>query len=160
MTENTILGLLTRSQWPTAVAFRRSALEAAGVEVVPTFRTPHVTLAATMLAELVDRLVNCGIAWWSTPTMKRRSDRWRPDERHDNRPHAGPQLRGRHWAPLGFVDEAQDPSRIGEGAWIIVGSGTARAVAQVADIDGEIVHVRPLPGPVSRYRHLLGPGAA
>lgn len=46
-------------QWPTAVVFRRSALEAAGVEVVPTFRTPHVTLAATVLADLVDRLVNC-----------------------------------------------------------------------------------------------------
>lgn len=29
--------------------------------------------------------------------------------------------------PWGFVDEATDPSRIREGAWIIVGSGTARA---------------------------------
>lgn len=58
--------------------------------------------------------------------------------------------------PWGFVDEAEDVSRIREGAWIVVGSGTARAVAQVADIDGDIVHVRPLPGPVSRHRHLLG----
>ncbi|HVE26158.1 MAG TPA: hypothetical protein VNC22_12170 [Sporichthya sp.] len=58
--------------------------------------------------------------------------------------------------PWGFVDEAVDPSRIREGCWIVVGSGTARAVAQIADIDGEIVHVRPLPGPVSRRRHLLG----
>jgi hypothetical protein len=58
--------------------------------------------------------------------------------------------------PWGFVDEAAEPSLILEGAWIVVGSGTARAVAQVADIDGEIVHVRPLPGPVSRHRHLLG----
>jgi hypothetical protein len=58
--------------------------------------------------------------------------------------------------PWGFVDDAEDASRIREGAWIVVGSGTARAVAQVADIDGEIVHVRPLPGPVSRHRHLLG----
>jgi hypothetical protein len=57
--------------------------------------------------------------------------------------------------PWGFVDEASDPSRIREGAWIVVGSGTARAVAQVADVDGEIIHVRPLPGPVSRHRHLL-----
>jgi hypothetical protein len=39
------------------------------------------------------------------------------------------------------VDEASDRSRIREGAWIVVGSGTARAVAQVADIEGEIVHV-------------------
>lgn len=58
--------------------------------------------------------------------------------------------------PWSFVDEAPDRSRIREGAWIIVGSGTARAVAQVADIDGDIVHVRPLLGPVSRHRHLLG----
>ena len=57
--------------------------------------------------------------------------------------------------PWGFVEEAQGPSRIREGAWIIAGSGRARAVAQVADNDGEIVHVRPLPGPVSRHRHLL-----
>ena len=62
--------------------------------------------------------------------------------------------------PWGFVDEATDPSRIHEGAWIVIGSGTARAVAQVADIDGEIVHVRPVPGPVCRHRHLLGPDVA
>jgi hypothetical protein len=57
--------------------------------------------------------------------------------------------------PWGFLDEASDPSRIREGAWIVVGSVAANAVAQVADIDGEIVHVRPLPGPVTRHRHLL-----
>ena len=54
--------------------------------------------------------------------------------------------------PWGFVDEASNPTRIRDGSWIVVGSGTARAVAQVADI----VHVRPLLGPVSRHRHLLG----
>jgi hypothetical protein len=58
--------------------------------------------------------------------------------------------------PWAFLDEARDPSTITEGAWIVVGSGSARAVAQVADIEGDIVHVRPLPGPVSRHRHLLG----
>ncbi len=57
--------------------------------------------------------------------------------------------------PWAFVDEAADPSRIYEGAWILVGSGSAHAVAQVADIDDDIVHVRPLPGPVSRYEHLI-----
>ena len=58
--------------------------------------------------------------------------------------------------PWGFRDDARDPTVIKEGAWIVVGSGTARAVAQVADIDGDVVHVRPLPGPISRHRHLLG----
>ena len=43
--------------------------------------------------------------------------------------------------PEGFIDEATDPSRIRVGAGIVVRSGTARAVAQVADTDGEIVHV-------------------
>lgn len=62
--------------------------------------------------------------------------------------------------PWGFVDEASDRGRIREGAWIVVGSAAAQAVAQVADIDGDIVHVRPLPGPVSRHRHLLGDGVA
>ncbi len=58
--------------------------------------------------------------------------------------------------PWGFLDEAADPSRIHEGAWIVVGSAAAQAVAQVVDIDGGIVHVRPLPGPVGRHRELLG----
>ena len=31
--------------------------------------------------------------------------------------------------PWGFVDEASNPTRIREGSWIAVGSGTARAVA-------------------------------
>jgi len=60
---------------------------------------------------------------------------------------------GLPWASL---DEARDPASITPGAWILVGSGTARAGAQVADVDGDIVHVRPLPGSVSRHHHLLG----
>lgn len=58
--------------------------------------------------------------------------------------------------PWAFLDEARDPLLIREGAWIIVGPGEVRAVAQVADVDGDIAHVRPLPGPVSRHQHLLG----
>jgi hypothetical protein len=46
-------------QWATAAVFTRAALQGIGIEVVPTFRTPHVTLAHTELAELVDRLVTC-----------------------------------------------------------------------------------------------------
>jgi len=57
--------------------------------------------------------------------------------------------------PWAFLDEARDRAQIVEGAWVLVGSGRARAVAQVADIDGEIVHVRPLSGSVSRFWHLL-----
>ena len=62
--------------------------------------------------------------------------------------------------PWAFLDAAADTSRIVPGYHIIVGSGRVRAVATVVDIDDEIVHVRPLPGPVSRHRHLLGGQAA
>jgi hypothetical protein len=48
--------------------------------------------------------------------------------------------------PWAFLDAAPDPSCIVPG--------------QHVDIDGDIVHVRPLPGPVARHRHLLGGRAA
>ena len=57
--------------------------------------------------------------------------------------------------PWAFLSDARDPSLIREGTWIVVGSGNARAVAQVAQIEGDLVWVRPLPGPVSRYERLL-----
>jgi hypothetical protein len=57
--------------------------------------------------------------------------------------------------PWSFVDEARDPSLMVEGAWLVVGEGAARAVAQVVEVDGNIVRVRPLPGPIERHRHLL-----
>lgn len=57
--------------------------------------------------------------------------------------------------PWAFLRDARDASIVREGAWLVVGSGTTRAVAQVAQIEGDLVWVRPLPGPVSQYRHLL-----
>lgn len=45
--------------WARVLVFRRSALEDSGVEIVPTFRTPHVTIAHTELRELVRRLREC-----------------------------------------------------------------------------------------------------
>jgi len=57
--------------------------------------------------------------------------------------------------PWTFIDEAQDRSLVVEGAWLVVGEGSARAVAQVIEIEDDIVRVRPLPGPVERHRHLL-----
>lgn len=62
--------------------------------------------------------------------------------------------------PWTFIDEARDPDVVKEGAWLVVGEGTARAVAQVVEIEGEVVRVRPLPGPVSRHRALLSHGVA
>ena len=58
--------------------------------------------------------------------------------------------------PWSFLRDARDPGLVREGAWLIVGSGEVRAVAQVAQIEGDLVWVRPLPGPVSQSRHLLG----
>ena len=62
--------------------------------------------------------------------------------------------------PWTFIDEAQDRSLVVEGAWLMVGEGSARAVAQVIEIEGDIVRVRPLPGPIDRHRHLLTHRAA
>lgn len=50
--------------------------------------------------------------------------------------------------PWGLMAEAPDPSRITEGAWIVVGSPLTQAAAQVTSITGGVVHVRPLPGQV------------
>ena len=58
--------------------------------------------------------------------------------------------------PWAFLRDARDPSIVIEGAWLVVGSGTTRAVAQVAQIEDGLVWVRPLPGPVGQYEHLLG----
>jgi hypothetical protein len=41
------------------VVFRRADLEHNGIDIVPTFRTPHVTLCHTDLAMLVERLIAC-----------------------------------------------------------------------------------------------------
>ncbi len=58
--------------------------------------------------------------------------------------------------PWAFLDEAPHPELVREGAWLVVGQGKVRAVAQVVEIDDGIVRVRPLPGPVSKHRQLLG----
>ena len=48
--------------------------------------------------------------------------------------------------PWAFQRDARDPALLREGAWLLVGSGKTRAVAQVAQIEGDLVWVRPLPG--------------
>lgn len=58
--------------------------------------------------------------------------------------------------PWAHLDEARHPELVREGAWLVVGEANVRAVAQVVEIDGDIVRVRPLPGPVSKHRELLG----
>jgi len=59
-------------------------------------------------------------------------------------------------APRTFLRDALDPSIVREAAWLVVGAGRLGAVAQVAQIEGDLVRVRPLPGPVSQYRQQLG----
>ena len=55
----------TSSARPASCASPRSssssatALERAGVQIVPTFRRPHVTLCHEALDQLVERLVHC-----------------------------------------------------------------------------------------------------
>lgn len=57
--------------------------------------------------------------------------------------------------PWAFMDQAEDAAVVTPGRFIVVGSGVARAVAQVVDIADGIVHVRPLRGSVASNAHLL-----
>jgi hypothetical protein len=62
--------------------------------------------------------------------------------------------------PWTFVDRALTPSKIVPGAYVVAGRGSAVAVAEVVDVDDEgVVHLRPLPGPVSSHTHLLSASA-
>lgn len=58
--------------------------------------------------------------------------------------------------PWAFVSDARDTALLQEGAWLVIGSCSTRAVAHVVQIDGELVWVRPLPGLISEYRELVG----
>ncbi len=46
-------------RFAVVAVFRRADLESVGVDIVPTFRTPHVTLCHADLALLVSRLLAC-----------------------------------------------------------------------------------------------------
>lgn len=46
-------------RFASVVVFRLADLRTAGVEIVPTFRTPHVTLCHRDLEEFVERLLLC-----------------------------------------------------------------------------------------------------
>lgn len=59
--------------------------------------------------------------------------------------------------PWAFLREARDPALIREGAWIIVGSGNVRAVAQVAQVEGEAEMSSSLP---MRFHGALDGGSA
>lgn len=47
------------SNFATVAVFSRADLAAAQIDVVPTFRTPHVTLACDTVGHLVFRLTHC-----------------------------------------------------------------------------------------------------
>lgn len=50
---------LRLGQFPSVVVFKRYDLEQMGLEVIGTFRAPHVTLAAADTDDLVERLRAC-----------------------------------------------------------------------------------------------------
>lgn len=58
--------------------------------------------------------------------------------------------------PWTYVREARNPAKIVPGAHVIAGDSDALAVAEVVDVDDDgLVHLKPLPGPVSAHSHLL-----
>ena len=55
--------------------------------------------------------------------------------------------------PWTYADQAPDPTVIVPGRLIVVGAGTSVAIAEVVDVAADgLVHVRPLPGPVTEER--------
>lgn len=63
--------------------------------------------------------------------------------------------------PWTLLSEAADPARIVTGAYVIGGSTHTEAVVEIVDVDRDgVVHVRPIPGPVARNRHLLSAPAS
>lgn len=62
--------------------------------------------------------------------------------------------------PWAFLDEAPHPERVVAGAFVVAGSGEARAVARVVDIVDGIVHVQPMRGSVATNAHLLAEHSA
>ncbi len=58
--------------------------------------------------------------------------------------------------PWTLLSEADDPATIVPGVFVIAGNDQAAMVAEIVDVgpDG-VVHLRPLPGPVTRNAHLL-----
>ena len=55
--------------------------------------------------------------------------------------------------PWTYLDQAPDQSMIVPGRMIVVGAGSAIAVAEVIDVAADgLVHVRPRPGPVTEQR--------
>lgn len=60
--------------------------------------------------------------------------------------------------PWGLEADAPHPERIWPGAYVVAGSGSVRAVAQVVEVGGGVVHVRPLRGSVAANAHLLTAG--
>jgi hypothetical protein len=57
--------------------------------------------------------------------------------------------------PWAFLDYAPRPDRVVPGAYVVAGSGRARAVALVVDVTDGIVHVQPLRGSVASHATLL-----
>ena len=57
--------------------------------------------------------------------------------------------------PWAFLDKAPHPDRVVPGAYVVAGSGAARAVALVVDIVDGIVHVQPMRGSVASNLQLL-----
>ena len=55
--------------------------------------------------------------------------------------------------PWTYADQAADPSIIAVGRRLVVGSGDAVAIAEVVSIAADgLVHVRPMPGPITPER--------
>jgi hypothetical protein len=140
------------TQFEILVLMTAGAIRRAGLELRPTFRRPHCTIMLRAgpghrsTHELRKGPKNQSVPWTAMSTAADIDIDW--NEEDDT---------GLPWT---FVARAIDPSKIIPGAYVIAGRGTSLAVAEVVDVgDDGVVHLQPLPGPVSLHEHLLARSA-
>ena len=126
-------------QFETLFIYKISDLIDAGFQVVPTYRSPHVTITFYDEPDVVVP-APCG-----RPPSPRQSRL--PEGRTSMKVDLFVDLNTENETglPWTYVDQADDPSSIIAGRIVRVGSGNVSCLAEVVDVSRDgIVHVRPL----------------
>jgi hypothetical protein len=136
--------------------FHRACLGAAGVDVLPTFAAPHVTLAHRRLDALVFCLRRCE----HEDLANRPSPGWavtpRPETANDSQPESSVglslglpvdlpvdlQTEDESGLPWGLMEQARGPNLIYAGGRILVGNPVTKVPARVVEIAGKVVRVQ------------------
>ena len=144
------------AQFDMLVLMTAGAIRRAGLELRPTFRRPHFTIMLPDLDRDIASLLQCDNVRRTNPYYV--PPKGGDDDRcgHRHRLERG----GRHRPAVDVRRPGCHAIEDRSGAYVVAGQGTALAVAEVVDVDDDgVVHLRPLPGPVSSHEHLLSASA-